>query len=167
MPTVALPRRVLVTVCSSFVVLALLASCTEDTDEGSSPSSVRAPVTLPDRLEPTTSVPPHGAEPSTTPTTTDAGTAGVVVEPNSFRVRAPLECDAPTHDATVEWVAQGATAATILVDSTEVADRVPVTGSFDLTLPCDGVAHTVLLVLSDGVGAPVTLTQAVLAAPRG
>jgi hypothetical protein len=120
-------------------------------------------VTLPDRLEPTTLVPPHGEGQTTT---TEAPVTGVVVEPESFRVRSPLECAGPTYDATVEWTARGATAATIVVDGTQVADQVPVTGSFDLTLPCDGVAHTVLLVLADGVGDPVTLTQAVLAAPR-
>lgn len=132
-----------------------------------SPTAVTSPVTLPTELapSPSTTAPSSSTVPVDPSTPDPAPTGPPTFE--AFAVRAPLTCDPPTYDATVEWLARGATSATILVDSAQVAAPVPVDGPFDLVLACDGTAHTVVLVLVGADGSSALQTRAVLASPGG
>ncbi len=133
------------------------AACSDDstTDE----VDVTAPVTLPAELLP---APPSTA--GATPTSVPApGQSGVTVE--SFVVRAPLTCEGVDFVARVEWSATGVVGATIVVDGAPVDESVPLSGPAEITLPCDGSARPVLLVLAAADGSSEIRSQAVLASP--
>jgi hypothetical protein len=139
-------------------------------DDGASPAtSAQAPVTLPDRLDPTTSTTAPGpssveAHGGSAPATAE-GSAAIAVD--AFAVEAPTTCDPPSYEATITWDAAGAVGATVLVDGVQVAASVPVDGPFVVPLPCDGAGHAVALVLVGADGSSVIRTRAVLATPGG
>ncbi len=139
-----------------------LSACSSGAPADDAP--VTAPVTLPAELLP----PPASTTSLATPTTTpapDPAATGVTV--TSFVVRAPLTCEGDDFVARVEWVAVGAVGATIVVDGAPVDTPVPLAGPAEITLPCDGSARPVLLVLAAADGSSEIRSQAVLASPAG
>jgi hypothetical protein len=142
--------------------VAFLAGCSGD--PGAEPPAVTSPVTLPTELDPTAPTSAPGSTPTpSAPAPSAAPAEGLRIE--SFAVRAPLTCDGTEFTARAEWTASGAVGATIVVDGATLDAPVPVAGPVDLTLPCDGSAHPVLLVLAAADGSTVVGSQAVLASP--
>ncbi|MCD9622988.1 hypothetical protein [Rhabdothermincola salaria] len=157
-PRSPVPRRPAPFALAVLAVLALVGvGCSDDQTTDGAPATDTTTISLPDSLVPTTTA-------IGDTTTTEAAPTGVVVD--SFAVRAPLSCTEPTYDATVEWEARRAVAATVIVDGTQVAGPVPVEGPFVVTLPCDGVGHAVALVVVGADDSRVIRTQAVLPGPR-
>ena len=157
-----LPRRALAALLIA-VVATTLPACSSDapTDD----ASVTAPITLPAELRPP---PSSTASLAPAPTSTSVpGTDAPGVTVTSFVVRAPLTCEGADFVARVEWVATGAVGATVIVDGAPVDDLVPLAGPADITLPCDGSARPVLLVLTAADGSSEIRSQAVLASPAG
>ena len=148
---------------ATLVVLGLAAfGCGgDDTSAPDSSDGTTTTISLPDSLVPGSTTSSVGGPAGTTP----PAPTGVVVD--AFAVRAPLTCSGPSYDATVEWEARGAVAATVIVDGTQVAGPVPVDGPFAVTLPCDGVGRAVALVVVGADDSRVIRTQAVLPGPQG
>lgn len=164
------PWRIGATAAAGAVGAALVLGACGDDGGASSASTVEAPVTLPDRLEPTTTttVPglpsddgAHGGS------TTSAAEGSATIRVDAFAVDAPTTCEPPSYDVTMTWDAPGAVGATVLVDGVQVAATVPVDGPFVVPLPCDGAGHALALVLVDAGGSSVIRTRAVLATPEG
>jgi hypothetical protein len=135
---------------TAVVALLALGACSDDagdraTDVG---TGIGPGATLPDELAaPTTSIPSGSDAPSPgggqDPGGTPSNGCGLCLT-----VDAPLRCEGETVLATARWVDRGATRAGLLVDGGAVSGTVPPAGPFDLDLPCDGRAHTVVLVVA-------------------
>jgi hypothetical protein len=139
-------------------ILAVVALAACSGDDSPTTAAPGAPsVTLPDDLAPasTTSAP-------TTSTTTTASPQGCGL---CLTVEAPLRCDGSSFVATVQWEDLGANAAGLLVDGVQVDDDVAPAGPHDLTVACDGRAHTVILVVTIPGADPVQASVAVRSSP--
>ena len=156
-----LPPRAL---AAPLVAVAMtLAACSSDAPADD--STVTAPVTLPAELLPPSPSTTFVAPTPTTSPVPSPDAPGVTV--TSFVVRAPLTCEGADFVARVEWVAVGAVGATVVIDGAPVDTPVPLAGPAEITLPCDGAARPVLLVLAAADGSSEIRSQAVLASPAG
>jgi hypothetical protein len=147
------------------VALLAVAGCTDGGDDATGDGGEVGPaVTLPDQLATTTT----SGEPvpgGTAPSTDDP--AGV---PSSgcglcLTVEAPLRCQGDTVAVTARWVDRGGTRAGILVDGKVAPGDVAPAGPFDLDVPCDGRAHTVVLVVTLPGGGTEQSSAAVRSSP--
>jgi hypothetical protein len=147
------------------VALFVVAGCADDCDDATGAGSGVGPaVTLPDQLATTTT----SGEPA--PGGTAASSDDPVGVPSSgcglcLTVEAPLRCQGETVAVTARWVDRGGTRAGILVDGKTAPGDVAPAGPFDLDVPCDGRAHTVVLVVTLPGGGTEQSSAAVRSSP--
>jgi hypothetical protein len=129
------------------------------TDSGEPPPSTTAASTP--RSSPTAPAAPHQ-----TATTLDGATGD---EPQIVFFEAPTEvpCAGPEASVSTTYETVNATAIGFAVDGVSAdGSGPPLSGSYQLRVPCDGNAHTLLLV-AVGVADQAVSTQAVRTAPSG
>jgi hypothetical protein len=85
-------------------------------------------------VAPLTSIPPDA----------HSGPAPPPIE--SFEVPGSVSCTAgDTAKVPVTYKTQGSMTVTFLVDMTQVEGQPPLSGSYDIPVPCDGTAHTIVI----------------------
>jgi hypothetical protein len=170
-PRAVTGARLLTTVLAMVVALAVVAgACSDDGGGDAGPaSSVSSLVTLPEELAPTstTSSPPSPGHGVGSTTTRPPAPGAVSLDESAFVVAAPLSCRGETVVVPVRWSARNVARAVLLVDNVQVPGEVPPEGPFELELPCDGQAHTVVLVVVGADGSTVLSTRAVVSADEG
>jgi hypothetical protein len=148
------------------VALLAVAGCTDGGDDATGDGGEVGPaVTLPDQLATTTTggepVPGGGTAPSTDdPVGGPSSGCGLCLT-----VEAPLRCQGDTVAVTARWADRGGTRAGILVDGKVAPGDVAPAGPFDLDVPCDGRAHTVVLVVTLPGGGTEQSSAAVRSSP--
>ena len=143
----------------AILAVVALAACSGD-DSPTTAAPGGQSVTLPDDLAPVSTTKPPAS--STTTGDTGASPQGCGL---CLTVEAPLRCDGSTFVATVQWEDLGANAAGLLVDGVQVDDDVAPAGPYDLTIACDGRAHTVILVVTIPGADPAQASVAVRSSP--
>lgn len=78
-----------------------------------------------------------------TPTT---GLSSTNPEVTTLEAGSPVSCTGTTATVNVRYTTLNTSTVAFLVDQTPVAGSPPASGSFDLSMPCDGNSHTIMLV---------------------
>lgn len=131
------------------VCIAFCAGCGDDR-EGSSGDGARPSVAI---------TSPHG--------TVATGDTALGPGPEVVQFDAPTEVACTSDDAVVAmaYTTREVTAIGFAVDGASVSGPpAPTSGTYEISLPCDGNVHTIMLVGS-GAGAPVFATKAVATRP--
>jgi hypothetical protein len=139
----------------SVVLATLVAGCGDDGEDSS------RDVTRPS----VTSTSPHS--PVDPRDSGDTGDTALGPGPEVVQFEAPTEIACPSDRAMVEvsYTTRDVTAIGFAVDGASVSGpAAPISGTYDISLPCDGRVHTIMLVGS-GAGAPVFATKAVATRP--
>jgi hypothetical protein len=127
------------------MVVSVAAACGDDSDSSRSQTFVTAPST-------------HGT------ITSGDTTLGSSAEVIRFDAPTEVSCTS-TATVTVSYVTRGVDAIGFVVDGAAASGPPAATsGTYDVSLPCDGRVHTILLAGS-GAGAPVFATKAVATRP--
>lgn len=147
--------RVLLAIAGA-VVMCVPAACADDEGE---PRATRPSA---EPTDTTSAMAPH----ATAALPTDPVDAS---EPAILRIEAPaqVECTGPDARVEVSFATQDVVAVAFVVDGRPVeGPPPPTTGVHEVAVPCDGRAHTVMLVGSGATGgAPVFATEAVVTSP--
>jgi hypothetical protein len=140
------------------MVLAISApSCSSDSTGSISDRTV-PPVSLSGTdVEPTRTVPPLGTGPQST--VGRAGSAAIT----DFSISNKISCALGSIvSVTASYRTDGAAHVVFVLDGAEVHGSPPPSGSFDVDVPCDGNAHTLVLTAVDAAGRTTVMSKAIL-----
>jgi hypothetical protein len=156
-------RRHAVRVAAAVALLVGLPLAVGACSDGGDEPDAAPSATLPDTLV----VP----SPTTGSTASPGGGGPGATEPAGcglcLTVEVPLRCAGSTVVGTASWVDRGGARAGLLVDGRAVPGDVPPAGPFDVDIPCDGRAHTVVLVVTVPGGGTEQSSFAVRSNPAG
>jgi hypothetical protein len=156
-------RRHAVRAAAAVGLLAVVTLGAAACSSGGDPSDAAPSATLPDTLVvPSTTTGSTGAPGGGGPGAAEPAGCGLCLT-----VEAPLRCEGSTVVGTASWVDRGGARAGLLVDGQAVAGDVPPAGPFDVDIPCDGRAHTVVLVVTVPGGGTEQSSFAVRSNPAG
>lgn len=83
-----------------------------------------------------------------------------------FEVASPLSCSGATATASVRYSTLNTNTVAFLTDEGPANGSPPVSGSHDVSLPCDGNYHTIMIVAVGPSGQAVA-TKAIRTEPQG
>jgi len=116
-------------------------------------------------VAPTRTVPPAGTGPHSTVGTTKpgAGAGRGTAAINDFTIPNKVSCElGGTVSLTAIYDTDGASAVVFVLDGDTVKGSPRTSGSFDLDIPCDGDAHTLVLTALDDDGGTTVASKAIL-----
>jgi hypothetical protein len=154
---VSLPSRSTIVTMLALASIIGAGACSSGSSGNISDRTVPPATTAGTDVGPTRTIPPAG----TGPQSTVGGPGGARID--DLAVANRLTCDLGSHvSITATYRTSGTVEVAFVLDGSPVPGAPPTSGTFDLDVPCDGTAHTLVLTAVDDRGRTTVASKAIL-----